>query len=363
MRILARPAFKNKAENPYNWLLYTHMASLGVEVEEFSPYRILVRKYDVCHLHWPEGGLISPNPLEAIRLSLGLLILIKIAEIRGTKIVWTIHNLKSHEDLYPKLEAWFWTAFVRGVNGYISLSEIGRQTALKRFPTLHQRQGLVVPHGHYREVYPNRMAKVEARRVLNLPPDAKVIAFVGQIRPYKNVPHLIKIFQDLPDPQSLLLVAGRPNSLKTEQVVKTAALGKSRVHLFLDAVPDEAMQLYLNAADLVVLPYYKILNSGSALLALSFNTPILLPCQDTFQELQEIVGTTWVRTYTGELASSELAKALDWALYTPRHEIAPLEALDWKPLARKTLKFFKTMTREKAAAKNMASASNKVPFP
>lgn len=218
--------------------------------------------------------------------------------------------------------------------------------ALKYFPELHARQSYVVPHGHYRGVYPNQTTKGEARKVLNLPPEAKVIAFVGQIRPYKNVPHLIKIFQDLPEPQALLLVAGRPNSPETEQVVRTAVRESSRVDLFLDTVPDEALQLYLNAADLVVLPYSSILNSGSALLALSFDKPVLLPEQGTFQELQATVGTDWVRTFTGELTSDKLAEALNWALFTPRAEIAPLEPLDWEQVAQKTLEAFEIITTE-----------------
>jgi len=347
MRILARPAFRNKAENPYNWLLYTHMASLGVKVEEFSPYRVLVGRYDVWHLHWPEGGLMCLNLLQALRLSLGLVILVELARIRGTKIVWTVHNLKSHEGLYPKLEAWFWQAFIRRVDGYISLSETAGQLALRCFPTLHERQGFVVPHGHYRGVYPNQITKSEVRQMLNIPPESKVIAFVGQIRAYKNVPHLIDVFRDLSEPQTLLLVAGEPNAPETEQVVKKAAEGESRVRLFLKTVPDEALQLYLNAADLVVLPYRRILNSGTALLALSFDKPILLPSQGALQELQEIVGTAWVRTYTGELTSTELAEALDWALCTSRPTTAPLEALNWKPIAQKTLEVLKILSAGK----------------
>jgi hypothetical protein len=52
LRILAWPAFKN--HGAYNVLLYGHMQELGATVEEFSAWRVLSRRYDIVHLHWPE---------------------------------------------------------------------------------------------------------------------------------------------------------------------------------------------------------------------------------------------------------------------------------------------------------------------
>jgi len=52
-RILAWPAFKAKL-SPYNRLLYRNMRHLGATVEEFSVWRVLSRRYDIVHLHWPE---------------------------------------------------------------------------------------------------------------------------------------------------------------------------------------------------------------------------------------------------------------------------------------------------------------------
>ena len=52
LRILAWPAFNTREQNPYAYLLYTHMR--GVEVDEFSIGKLLTRPYDVWHIHWPE---------------------------------------------------------------------------------------------------------------------------------------------------------------------------------------------------------------------------------------------------------------------------------------------------------------------
>ncbi|URD49463.1 glycosyltransferase [Chroococcidiopsis sp. CCNUC1] len=343
MKILARPAFKNKSENPYNWLLYTHIDALGVEVTEFSPYRLLREKYDIWHIHWPEGGLMCQNPFQAIRLSLGLLVLIDIAKLQGTKIVWTVHNLKSHESLYSRLESWFWKSFIRKIDACIHLSQAGREMAFKSFPTLRKYKNTVVPHGHYRDIYPNFIAKTEARQKLALPLTTKVIAFVGQIRPYKNIPRLIEVFRQLSDPQAFLLIAGFPYTPEIEKALKIAAAEDNRIHLYLDMLSENAMQLYLSAADLVALPYSQILNSGTALLSLSLNRPVLLPSQATFHELQDVVSKAWLRTYAGELTCTEIAAALDWSLDAPRHNVAHLEALNWTEIAQKTVDYFQTL--------------------
>jgi len=81
----------------------------------------------------------------------------------------------------------------------------------------------------------------------------------------------------------------------------------------------------MNAADLVVLPYLDILNSGSAIWALSFGRPVLLPNRGAMPELAESVGSDWVRLFDGPLDEHQLADALNWAR-RPRPE--PLPALD-----------------------------------
>ena len=104
----------------------------------------------------------------------------------------------------------------------------------------------------------------------------------------------------------------------------------------LEHVPDVDVQRYLRAADLVVLPFRDITNSASALLALSFDRPVLVPALGAMGELQAIVGTEWVRTYEGELTAEVLAEALEWAAHRSDGS-APLDALGWAEIARRTL--------------------------
>lgn len=343
MQILARPAFKNRKDNPYNWLLYTYIQELGADVDESSPQQLLLNQYAIWHIHWPDLLLNNQNIFKAFIKIQALLAQMDWARLRGVKTVWTVHNLSSHEQRYPKLEAWFWKAFIPRLDGYISLSKAGMEAAQKRFFQLKNIPGFVVPHGHYRGEYLNYVSRQQARTALGIPHSAKMLLFFGKIRAYKNVPQLIRAFKQFSDPNTVLYIAGHPECSESVKAIQSEAALDERVRLDLNFVPKEKAQVYFRAANLVVLPYREILNSGSALLALSFDCPILVPLRGALSELQTQVGKEWVHTFTGDILPLQIEAALEWALNTPRAKQAPLEALDWKQLAQQTIDAYKTI--------------------
>jgi beta-1,4-mannosyltransferase len=343
--VLAWPAFRS--ENPYTPLLYRELERLGVTVSEFSPMRLLTSPPSILHLHWPEMVVNVPGlPRAAVR-GAALLLLVAIARVRGTKVVWTVHNLHSHERRHPRLERWFWRAFIRLLSGYISLSAGGGEAARRRLGTLQRRKGFVIPHGHFRAAYPDTVSPQQARASLNLPLDAPVYAFLGQIRAYKNVPHLIRIFRHLGNPEARLLITGKPESPVIQGQVLEAAAGDERVVLKLQHLPDELVQVHLRACDLVVLPFNDVLNSGSALLALGFDRPVLVPLMGAMGELQAMA-TGWVRTYVGQLTAAELEQAMSWARSRVPGRCEPLDQLDWSVLATRTLEAYRTVQEGRA---------------
>lgn len=337
LRVIAWPAFQSRTDNPYTYLLYTRIACLGVQVEDCSPLKLIFGRHHIWHVHWPESILNLPQPWKAVPLTLALQVFVKLSRLKGTKIVWTVHNLQSHDGLYPELESRLWHHFVTRLDGYIALTEGGRADALARHPSLRDRPGFVIPHGPYRAVYPDSVTRLEARSRLGLPRDARVLVWLGQVRPYKNLTHLIETFHHVPDSDTYLVVAGKPSTSELAQQVRQAAGRDARVLLHLDFIPDDEVQVYLRAADLVVLPYREVLNSGSAILALSFACPVLVCEQGAMAELQHSMGREWVHTYHGELRPETLREALDWALRTPRDLTRPFRELSWDTIARQTL--------------------------
>lgn len=344
MRVLIFPNDKSTIGNPYCDLLYSNMQKRGVFTDVFTISRALFGSWDIFHLHWPEYYLATP-PLKAAFGTLGLLFSVVWLRIRGTRIVWTAHNLHSHNRRYRRIEHLYWRVLTPLLNGYIALSDASAVQAKCAFPALRRKTSTVIPHGDYRSSYPATIAKSEARKELGLTDSEKVILFFGGVSPYKNVPHLIETFQFANLPDATLIVAGRPAMLSDEQKVLASIQQGSRVQLHLQRIPVEDVQVFLRAADLVALPFQEITNSGSAILALSFARPVLVPGQGSLPELQRQVGSDWVRTFQRQLSADELRSALEWARVDRRPDYPNLTAFAWPSIAKKTIGFYEKLAK------------------
>lgn len=335
LRVLAWPAFRKEAANPHAALLASELIAVGVDVSDWTPVRALLRPGAIWHLHHPETVLYRRSVAASAFETIAFLGLLWLARLRGVRVIWTIHDLGSNDGLHPRLEAWFWRAFIPGVDAVVCLSERSRTMALARYPALVDRPAHIVPHGHYRDAYPHRMPRAEARQRLGLPPEATVLLHFGLMRPYKNVAHLIRTFRAMPEGDAVLLVVGKPFDAAIESEVRVAADGASDVRLDLRWVPPEDVQTFFAATDLVVLPYRRILNSGAVMLALTFACPVLVPDLGAMRDQQAAFGADWIRLYAGDLTANELAAASDWARMTHRPAV-DLGGLDWRALALKT---------------------------
>ncbi|MRR54303.1 MAG: glycosyltransferase [Deltaproteobacteria bacterium] len=340
VRVLAWPAFENKKQNPYNWLLYSNMSRESASVEEFSTKKLLFGTHDVLHIHWPEWQISHKNFFLSLFRFIRLLLILDMARFKKIRIVWTVHNLADHEKYHKKLAAIFRLSLIRRLDGFISLSSVGKDQALRLYPSLGTIQNCIIPHGHYRDVYPNSVDFSEARKFLDIPLNKKVLLYFGLIRPYKNVVELIHAFKKLANHDLVLLIAGKPHSAQLGAEIKDAAHDDSRIRLFLDFVDENQLQTFFNACNLVIFPFQENLNSGSALLALSFNRPILVPDMGSFAELQTMVGKAWVNIYSNRIGPKIIEECLDNITVEDVFKIAPLNNLSWQNIAKDTAQFF-----------------------
>lgn len=344
LRILALPYRTIEKTNPYQSLLYEGMVQSGAQIDQFTARRLVTGRWSIWHIHWPESlvATVPPKPLpQTIIQILKTWILLKTAQLKGTKIVWTAHNLKPHESIYPKLGSIWLNLFVKNLDAVICLSESGKQQLFLNYPSVEKLPIYVIPHGHYRSWYPDAILKDEARAQLRIASGHHMVLFFGLIRPYKNVPKLIECFVDASIPDWNLFVAGRvKQSALIEHLSK--ARGKcKRVSLILDFVKKEEVQTYFRAADLFVVPFNDILNSGSAILSLSFDCPVLVPNKGAMGDLQRMAGSDWVMTYDGDLNVKVLRKAFAWVRNVHRAKRAPLDSLDWNRISDRTSAAFR----------------------
>lgn len=363
LRVLARPAFENRRANPYNWLLYSGLRDRGVVVDEYGAKNLLFGRYHICHVHWPESTF-NASLFEALATTRALLRSLDWLSARGTKLVWTAHNLRAHERRFTRAEEAFWAEFIARLDGVITLSEASLELTRQRFPELIRKPSFVVPHPHYRGEYPDGVARSQARARLGLSQDAAVLLFFGRILEYKNVPALIRCVRGLPRRvgarEVVLQVAGRPHDRQVADLVKHAAGADPRISLHLQFVSRQNAQLYFRAADLVTLPYREILNSGSAVLALGFDRPVLMPRLGAGQELQRLIGREWVHLYD-ELRPESIGEALAHAqALPPVTDGRQLLLLDPSTVVSRTLEAYRSLLRPTAPPSSLLPAAARV---
>ncbi len=159
------------------------------------------------------------------------------------------------------------------------------------------------------------LTPAEAKRRLGLRDDEKAILFFGRIRPYKGIEYLLDAFRLLsPDERAKyrLIVAGEPKKgseeyLRQIQESLQRDFKQGQVILKIQFIPDEEMELYLKGADVLILPYKEIFQSGVLFLAYSFGLPVVATDVGSFRE-EIIEGRTGFLCQPGDPA--DLAKAI-----------------------------------------------------
>jgi glycosyltransferase involved in cell wall biosynthesis len=312
LRILAWP--RRLESNPIFGAINDRLQAVhGTVVEDFTSRRLLSGRHDVWHVQFPETVLYHRSVWKALPRTLVLRLLVEFARWRGIKLVWTANNLGSHEGNHPRLERWLWRFFLGRVDGFVAHSETGVAAIRDYHPVLRDKRCFIVPEPHFRSVRHAGVDRAAARARLGLPAGCRAVLFVGRIRPYKCVDRLIDAFRGCPGADLRLVVAGRPYTPELAQGLRARAAGDERIELVFEHIPERELQVYFNGCDLVALPYRHILLSGTALLALSYDRPILVPKLGALAELAAEMGPDWVRLYEGTLEAADLGAALEWA--------------------------------------------------
>lgn len=311
VKVLAWPAFKNKASNPYNYLLYKGIEKEGVDVQEFSFKRLFLMRYDIVHIHWPELYLNSHYLSKAILYNVMLILGLLLGKCFNKKTVWTVHNLKPHKIKYQRLNKLFWRCYLPLVDSVISLSKSNEKLFFEKFSFKKKLNSAVVYHGLYEGYYENNISKDDAKKHFAIDPSSKVCLFIGQVKAYKNVEALVDIFNQNKLKDTVLIIAGKFESAEYYNKVKALADSNSNIIINNKFIFDNELQHYFNAADLCVLPFKDIFNSGSVLLSASFNTPVLVPYSDNFMEYAELIGDNFIATYSEDINENLITEQLN----------------------------------------------------
>lgn len=294
--------------NPYQKLFYASLAqNYGLNVRGYKPEhftRQVLRENrehcDYLHLHWLHALMDITRDDGADHL----LAMLDHARQLGYRIIYTAHNIISHDSEHVERERGFRQRAAGFYDHVLAHGDFAKRRLVDELG-IDPAKVHVMPHGTYLGYYKNHLSREAARAKLGLAPGKFVFLFFGNIKGYKGIDALMEAFGKLRAQRgdAALVIAGR--------VFEEDALARLQGHADADAnivfrpgfIDDDEAQHYFNAADLVILPYRRILTSGAAMLSFAFNRPVIAPRSGLMPEFVEDGKHGWLfDDYAGMLA-------------------------------------------------------------
>jgi len=139
----------------------------------------------------------------------------------------------------------------------------------------------VIPFGINNTVPSTSLSSAEAKRQLGTSGGDKALLFFGNIAPYKGLEYLISAFAELlnKDRSYRLIIVGKPKGSECywKQIHQEIARSRIRDRVIekIEYIPDEETELFFKAADVLILPYTRVFQSGVLFLGYSFGLPAI----------------------------------------------------------------------------------------
>jgi beta-1,4-mannosyltransferase len=338
LRVFARPG--RNGINPFTGLIADAIERHGAQVHDVRLSRWnLPFSRSVLLLHWPDELYRNPKNLKVLIVAYMWLAHMTLAKLlAGLAVVWVAHNAVPHGDA-PDEPPLRWKWFLRLLDGVIVLSQESRKEVLAAHPSLAAKHWLVTTHGHYldRAITPPKLPPPLADRPVRL-------GALGSVRANKRFVDLARAVSESGD-EVELAITGDPESQALVDELAAIAATCPRIALRLGYLTDEAMEKATDAADLVVLPYAGIVNSGVLLYALSRYRPVVAPRMGSIPEVAQQIGADWVYLFDGPFGGQVLADAIRWLRETRRPAPPDLSAQDWDTIGKDVSEFLAGLLR------------------
>ncbi len=221
-----------------------------------------------------------------------------------TKCIALVHNMIPHEqNILDKILPPY---FVKSMDGFIALSKSVADD-IGKFDK-HGKPRAFSPHPIY-DHYGIRLDRNEALQQLGLDQNCRYVLFFGLVRAYKGLDLLIDAFADskLRNSNIKLIVAGefyQDENIYRKQIAEHKIEDKIIIHN--EFIPDDKVNLYFSAADIIAQTYKSATQSGVTQIAFHFEKPMLVT---NVGGLGEIV-INGKSGYVVELNADEIANAL-----------------------------------------------------
>lgn len=284
--------------NPYKTLLSEHLLTQKAKVTEylvtrsfFLPLIFQDNKPDIVHVHLLHEFIVHRNPLWQWMKFFLFIIQISLLKIIGMKVVWTVHEWKDKlsfkKDNIPLQHR---VILGKIFDAIITHCYTTQQEIIQAFNLENQDKVFIVTHGNYIGIYENNISKLKSRKALGIPAENLVLLLFGGIYRYKGILETIDAFKHLQQDGISLLIAGKPYEDQLEEVIQDKIQECKNILFLPERVPDDEIQIYMNACDCVLVPYQVFTTSGVAILAMSFGRACIAPQIGFFNDVLDEAG-------------------------------------------------------------------------
>lgn len=275
-----------------------------------------------------------------------------------TPTVFTLGDLTflSHAQTHARLNRTFlrlmMPLFLRRTNGIITISASTQRDMESYYGPLPTLSRVIYPgvHSRFRPIKDeNLLVAIRARYQL----PARFMLYVGTIEPRKNLPVLIRAFQQasLEDPAALagvkLVIGGKKGWMYEETFAQVQALGLENQVIFTGFVDDEDLPALLSLAELFVFPSQYEGFGFPVLEAMACGTPVIT---SNVSSLPEVAGGAALLVSPTDVAG--LAEAMQHAMGDAGVRAAMAEKgiaravhFSWQRCALETVAFYEEIAR------------------
>ena len=275
---------------------------------------------DIVHFQWPEFVFgnqkkeFSDNDIT--RMSHRL----KQLKEKGIKIFVQVHNLKPHtrnnNNILRLYELLYSQADV-----IVHMGNYSRELLQPQYP---KAQHVVIPHHIYDDVYSFNIPQEEARQRLHLPTDKKIILSFGKFRNDEERDFVLSLKENyqlsiinyqlsilflMPGFYRETLHTWNPKKLAV-RLYNTCKYKLKGIKFCNEVIPDDLMQCYFCAADVVLIQRLDILNSGNLPMAFHAGKVVVGPYVGNVGEILSETGNFTFDPHDMRSAVSALQNAL-----------------------------------------------------
>ena len=218
-------------------------------------------------------------------------ILMLLYKMAGKKIVLTAHNVNAGSR--DETDSWLNRTTLRcqyklADHLFVHTKKM-KDELIEEFDVVPHKV-TVIPYGINNAVPVTTLTREEARRKLGLHIDEKVLLYFGAIKKYKGLEILVIAFQRIAAQGNYRLVIAGERKKEYEVYWRSIKHridcdpSRKKVLQKIEFIPDAETETYFKAADVAVLPYTAIFQSGILFLSYTYGLPVIATDVGSFSE-------------------------------------------------------------------------------